>query len=153
MSLTVLNSKLGRKKRKTVGRGNGSGHGTYSCRGGKGQTARTGGSIPSGFAGGQTPFLRKMPKIRGFKNPNHQEYQVINLEDLNVFDDNSEINLEKLLAKNLISKKNKPVKLLANGELNKTLTITVNKASAKAIAAVEAKKGKINLLEKTAQNA
>lgn len=153
MSLTVLSSKLGKKKRKTVGRGNGSGHGTYSCRGGKGQTARTGGTIPAGFAGGQTPFMRKMPKIRGFKNPNHQEYQVVNLEDLNVFDDNTEVKLENLLSKNLVSKKNKPVKLLANGELTKTLTITVNRASAKAITAVEAKKGKINLLEKPAQNA
>ena len=153
MTLLKLSSKLGKKRRKLLGRGNGSGRGTFATRGGKGQSARSGGSIRPGFEGGQTTMLRRMPKLRGFKNPNHQIYQVVNVGDLNVFDNNTEVNLDSLFAKNLVSKKNKPVKLLANGELEKTLTITVSKASASAIEAVKAKKGKVILLEKTEQNA
>ncbi len=154
MSLFELSGKLGKKKkRKVVGRGNGSGHGSSSCHGSNGQTKRNGGNVRPGFEGGQTPFLRKMPKVRGFKSPFPNRYQIIKLEDLNKFDDNAEVNSESLFAKKLISKKDKPVKLLANGNLEKTLTIIVNKASAKAIEAVEAKKGKIQLLEKLEQNA
>ncbi len=148
MSLQNLKSKAGRshKLRKTIGRGNASGHGTFSGRGGKGQTARTGGTRRPGFAGGQTPFFRKMPKLHGFKNPNQINYQVVNVGDLNIFDDNSEVNLENLKAKGLVSKTTCPVKLLGDGELTKALTITVNKASKSALAKVEAKKGKVNLL-------
>ncbi len=146
MTLFNLSSKLGKKKKKLLGRGNGSGRGTFCTRGGKGQSARTGGNIRPGFEGGQTTMLRRMPKLRGFKNPNHQEYQVVNVVDLNIFDDNTEVNLDTLFAKKLVSKKNKPVKLLGNGALEKTLTITVNKASASAIEAVQAKKGKVILL-------
>ncbi len=148
MSLHNLKSKAGRshKLRKTVGRGNASGHGTFSTRGGKGQTARTGGTRRPGFAGGQTPFFRKMPKLHGFKNPNQITYQVVNVGDLNVFDDNGEVNLETLKAKGLVSKKTVPVKLLGDGELTKSLNITVNKASKSAVTKVESKKGKVNLI-------
>lgn len=147
MSLIDLSSKLGKKRKKLLGRGNGSGRGTFCTRGGKGQSARSGGKIRPGFEGGQTPMLRRMPKLRGFNNPNHFEYQVVNLQDLNVFDDNSEVTIAMLHAKNLISKKDKPVKLLATGKLEKTLTVLVNKASASAVAAVEAKKGKVKIIE------
>ncbi len=148
MDLLNLRSKLGKKRRKLLGRGNGSGRGTFCTKGGKGQSARSGGNIRPGFEGGQTPMLRRMPKLRGFKNPNYQAYQVVNIGDLNIFDNNTEVNLEVLFAKNLISKKNQPVKLLGNGELEKTLTISVAKASASAIAAVEANKGKVMLTAK-----
>ncbi len=150
MSLLLdLRSKNGRKKRKVVGRGNGSGHGTYSTKGGKGQTARSGGKRRPGFEGGQTPFIQKLPKLKGFKNPNQVDYQIVNTGQLNIFDDNAEVNAESLYKKNLISKKNKPVKLLAGkGELSKTLTVTVYKASAEAISQIQAKKGKVELLEK-----
>ena len=147
MTLQVLKSKTASKKSKRIGRGNGSGHGTYSCRGMKGQTARAGGKRRPGFEGGQTPFLRRMPKLKGFRNPNYVEYQAVNLSDLNVFSEKEEVNPEALYAKNLISKKNKPVKLLATGELEKALNITVHNASAKAVEAVAAKKGKLTLLE------
>lgn len=146
MTLFNLSSKLGKKKKKLLGRGNGSGHGTFCCRGGKGQSARSGGSIRPGFEGGQTTMLRRMPKLRGFKNPNHQEFQVVNVGDLNVFDNNTEVNLDSLFAKKLVAKKSKPVKLLGNGELEKTLTVTVSKASASAVEAIQAKKGKVILL-------
>ena len=146
MSLLELRSKLGRKRRKVVGRGDGSGHGTTSTRGGKGQTQRSGGTRRPGFEGGQTPLHRRMPKLKGFRNPNHVDFQVVNVEDLNIFENNTEVTIEDLLKNDLVSKKNKPVKLLGGGELEKTLTIVVHKASAKAIEAVEAKKGKVKLL-------
>ena len=148
MSLTELSSKNGRKAKKRVGRGNASGHGTYCCRGMGGQSKRAGGRRRPGFEGGQTPFLRKLPKLKGFNNPNQVQYQVVNIGDLNVFEDNATVDFEALYKKNLISKKRVPVKLLAGkGELEKVLTILVDKASAKAIEAVEAKKGKVEQKE------
>jgi len=147
MSLLALRSNVKKRKRTRVGRGNGSGHGNYSGHGGKGQTARAGGTLRPGFEGGQTPFSRLMPKLKGFKNPNKIEFLPVNTGSLNIFEDNSKITVEDLLAKNLISKKNKPVKLLGGkGELERTLEITVHKASASAIKAVEAKKGHVHLL-------
>ena len=147
MTLTDLQSKTGTKKNKRVGRGNASGHGTYSCRGMNGQSARTGGRRRPGFEGGQTPYLRRMPKLKGFTNPNAVTYQPVNVGLLNIFDDNSEVTSKELREKNLISKINEPIKLLAGkGELEKTLTITVDKASLEAIKKVEAKKGKVNIL-------
>jgi large subunit ribosomal protein L15 len=146
MTLTTLSSKNGKTTRKRVGRGNASGHGTYSCRGMKGQTARSGGRRRPGFEGGQTPYLQKLPKLKGFKNINRVEYQVINLDDLNMFDDKAKVDLAALLEKNLISKKNKPVKLLGRGKLEKAVTVVVHKASKTAIAAVEGSKGKVELI-------
>lgn len=151
MPLTELKSRI-KKSRKKVGRGNGSGLGTYSGRGMNGQSARSGGKRRPGFEGGQTPYLRKMPKLKGFKNPNHVEYQAINVGDLNIFDSGATVKKEDLLAKNLVSKKTKPVKLLGGkGELEKALTIEVDKASASAIKAVESKKGKVVLPKEKAK--
>jgi len=144
MSLQNLKSNNS-KKRKRVGRGNASGHGTYSCRGMNGQSARSGGRRRPGFEGGQTPYLRRMPKLKGFKNPNQVNYQIVNVGQLNVFD-KKDVTIEDLLSKNLISKKTQPVKLLSVGDLDKAITITVHKASKSAIEKVEAKKGKVNLL-------
>ena len=146
MKLLELSSKTGKKKRKRVGRGNASGHGTYSARGMKGQSSRTGGRRRPGFEGGQTPYLRRMPKLKGFKNPNYQDYQVVNVEDLNDFKENETVDLDALLAKNLISKKNVPVKLLGQGELEKKLTVIVHKASKSAADKIEKKGGKLELL-------
>lgn len=149
MPLTDLRSKS-RKTKKRVGRGNGSGAGTYSGRGMKGQSSRAGGKRRPGFEGGQTPYLRRMPKLKGFKNPNYIQYSVVNVGDLNIFDDKSTIKKADLLAKNLISKKSQPVKLLGGkGPLEKTLTIEVDKASASAIKAIESNKGKVILPKET----
>lgn len=146
MSLLNLSSKLGKKHRKTLGRGNSSGHGTYSGKGIKGQKARSGGTLRPGFEGGQTPMLRKMPKLKGFKNPNYITYQIVNVGKLNIFEENMKITRENLFEKKLIPKKNKPVKLLGDGELTKTFEITVDRASKEAIKKIEAKKGKITIL-------
>jgi len=146
MSLQELKSNVP-KKRKTVGRGNGSGRGTYSGKGGKGQTARSGGNRRPGFEGGQTPYLRRIPKLKGFKNINRVEYQVINVGDLNIFDDKAVIDIDALRAKNLIGSKSKPVKLLGGkGEIEKSISITLHKASTSAIEAVKAKGGTVTLL-------
>jgi large subunit ribosomal protein L15 len=129
--------------RKRLGRGNGSGLGSYSGRGGNGQTARTGGNIKPGFAGGQTPLYRKMPKYRGFTNINTVKYQVVNVESLNVYEDGTEVNAEKLHQSKLINSISEPVKILGDGELTKKLKITVNKVSASAREKIEGAKGSV----------
>ncbi len=146
MPLINLKSKTGNRKAKRVGRGNASGKGTYSGKGMKGQTARAGGRRRPGFEGGQTPYLRKMPKLKGFRNPNSTVYQIVKTSDLNIFEDNATVTKKDLVEKNIITKKEKPVKLLlGKNELIKQITIRVDKASATAIKAIEAKKGKVEL--------
>lgn len=137
MPLLELRSKAN-KKRKRVGRGNSAGQGSTCGRGNNGQHQRTGGSIRPNFEGGQTPFLRKMPKLRGFNNPNKIVYQIVKLDSLNIFEDGSKVNTESLLEKKLISKKSIPVKLLLGKEkLTKKLSIEVNKASKTALEALK----------------
>lgn len=142
MSLKDLRSNVKKAKRR-VGRGNGSGRGTFSGRGCKGQKSRAGGLRRPGFEGGQTPYAMRMPKLKGFRNPRHINYQIVNLDKLNIFEENATIKKEDLLAKNIISKKSLPVKLLARGEIEKALTIEVDKASKEAIKKIEDKKGKV----------
>jgi large subunit ribosomal protein L15 len=142
-SLLKLKSNPGARKRaKEVGRGNGSGHGTYSTRGMNGQSQRTGSQRRPGFEGGQTPLYRKMPKLKGFNNPNNVTYQVINVDKLNVFAENEEVDVVKLYEKHLISHKDQPVKLLGDGELTKKLVVKVDKFSALAKEKIEKAGGK-----------
>ena len=148
-SLFNLKSNPGaRKKRKVVGRGNGSGHGTYSTRGMNGQRQRTGSTASPGFEGGQTPLYRKMPKLGGFKNVNRVAYQVVNVGALNVFDENEEVNIAKLFEKNLICHKNLPVKILGDGDLTKKLVVKADKISASAKEKIEKAKGKFEEMMK-----
>lgn len=148
--LKLKRNKGATKTKKRLGRGNGSGLGTYSGRGGKGQTQRTGGNIKPGFAGGQTPLYRKMPKFKGFNNINRVAFQVVNVESLNAFEDGAEINAQSLYEKKLIDSMVKPVKILGNGELKKKLTITVDRVSASAKEKIEQAKGKVTELIKAA---
>lgn len=148
MSLLELSSKS-KKSRKRIGRGNGSGHGTFCGKGVKGQSSRSGGKVRPGFEGGQTPLSRKMPKLKGFKNPNKETYLVVNVGRLNVFENNSKVDLDALYNKKLIAKKDHPVKLLSVGDLEKTLEIIVHKASANAIKKVKDKKGSVTLISTT----
>jgi large subunit ribosomal protein L15 len=109
-------------RRKVVGRGLGSGHGTYSTRGGKGQTARTGHSkMPVNFEGGRQPLVRQLPKLRGFKALN-SKHVVIALTKLNVFNDGETVDLKALKQKNLVDVNALKVKVL-NGEIKKKLTL------------------------------
>ncbi len=132
------------KKRRRVGRGNGS-NGTYSGKGMNGQNARSGGGVRPGFEGGQTPLHKRMPKIKGFKNINRVEYKPLSLSLLSEnFKDGDKVTNQELVAKNLFHKNDK-IKLLANGKLDKKLTIEVNKASKKAIELVEKAGGTVKV--------
>nr|TVV06134.1 50S ribosomal protein L15 [Lactobacillus jensenii] len=134
-----------RRSRKRVGRGTSSGYGKTSGRGQKGQLARQGGHTRPGFEGGQMPLFRTMPK-RGFKNINRKEYAVINLDDLNKFENGSEVTIADLKAKGLVKKELSGVKLLANGELKVKVTVKVNKASKAAEEAVNDAGGSVEVI-------
>ena len=131
------------KKKNRVGRGPGSGNGKTSGKGHNGQNSRSGGGVKVHFEGGQMPLYRRLPKF-GFKNPFRTEYEVVNLSDLGRFDDGSTIGKEQLIEAGLAHKGNL-VKLLANGELSKKLTISVDKASKSAVAKVEAAGGSVEV--------
>ena len=134
MKLHELEKNIGathRKKR--VGRGRGSGLGKTSGKGQKGQKARSGGSINPVFEGGQLPLYRRLPK-RGFSNYLFKtEYAVINVEDLNVFDNGTVVTPALLKEKGIIKKQLKGIKVLGNGKLEKKLTIQANKFSTSAL--------------------
>ncbi len=131
-----------RHARKRVGRGNGSGHGTYSGRGCNGQKSRAGYKIRPGFEGGQLPLIKRLPRKRGFVNIFRIEYDTVSLDKLNIFEPGSEITPEKLLAARIIKSLRHPVKILADGDINHALVIKVNKFSAAAKAKIEAAGGK-----------
>jgi large subunit ribosomal protein L15 len=133
------------KKRKRVGRGDGSGHGKTSCRGHKGQGSRSGGNTPPGFEGGQMPLQRRLPK-RGFHNPFRRTSAVVNLGQLEIFDSGSEVTPELLLERRLIRRKDEPVKILADGAFSKRLIVKANAFSSKAIEKLEALGGKAEVI-------
>jgi large subunit ribosomal protein L15 len=137
-----------RKPRKRVGRGNGSGHGTYSGRGGKGQTARSGGKVPAWFEGGQMPLQRRLPK-RGFNNRFRTEYQVVNLGQLERFADESEFTRARMAQLGWSDFDGGPVKLLARGEIGRAVTVEADAASGAARAAIEAAGGSVTGTEKS----
>jgi large subunit ribosomal protein L15 len=133
------------KKRKRVGRGDGSGHGKTSCRGHKGQGARSGGNTKPGFEGGQMPLQRRLPK-RGFHNPFRVELSVVNLTQLESFAAGSEITPANLAEHGFINGKGRRVKILGEGSLSKALTISAHAFSSTAKAKIEAAGGKAELI-------
>ena len=133
------------KKSKRVGCGPGSGHGRYSTRGCKGQKARSGGSIPAWFEGGQMPLQRRVPK-RGFVNIFKTHYQVVNIESLKTFAAGSKINRGTLIEAGLVRKASEPVKILGQGELAVALEIEVDAVSRSAAEAIQKVGGTIRLL-------
>ena len=135
-----------RKERKRIGRGNGSGYGTYSGRGLKGQKCRSGYRMKPGFEGGQLPLIRRLPRKRGFTNIFRVEYSIVNLDKLGVFEEGSEVTPEKLLAAGIIKSLRYPVKVLAEGNLNSSLLVKADKFSAAARAKIEAAGGTVEEL-------
>lgn len=129
---------------KRVGRGIGSGLGKTAGKGHKGQKARSGGSIRRGFEGGQTPLYRRIPK-RGFKNHFATEYAIINLSDLERFEDGTTVNADLLLSEGIIRKELDGVKVLGNGKLTKKLTVVAAKFSKSAEEKIQAVGGKIEV--------
>ena len=134
------------KTRKRVGRGPGSGLGKTSGRGQKGQNARSGGGVRPGFEGGQLPLFRRLPK-RGFSNAKFKtEYAVINLSDLNKFEDGAIVTPEILKEMGILKNQLDGVKVLGNGKLEKKLTVKAHKFSASALAAIEKSGGKAEVI-------
>jgi large subunit ribosomal protein L15 len=129
-------------KKKRIGRGNASGHGTYSTKGLKGQKARSGGGVRPGFEGGQLPFVRRMAYKRGFKNPFRVDYEEVNVGDLAAFKAGTDVTVEVLREKRLIRTK-RPVKILGEGELSIALKVTADSFSKAARAKIEGAGGTI----------
>ena len=126
------------------GRGAGSGNGKTAGRGHKGQWARSGGGVRPGFEGGQMPLARRLPK-RGFHNIFGTENAVVNVSDLNRFEDGAVVTVADLVAAGLVKKTLDGVKVLGNGEITKKVTVKVDKVSASAKAKIEAAGGKVEL--------
>ena len=129
-------------KRKRVGRGNASGHGTYSTKGMKGQKARSGGGVRVGFEGGQLPFIRRMARKRGFRNAFRVDYEEVNIAKLARFGAGAAVTVETLRDARLVQG-NKPVKILGNGDLGVALTVTADSFSAAAKSKIEAAGGSV----------
>lgn len=131
-----------RKPKKRVGRGPGTGHGKTAGKGHKGAKARSGGGVKMGFEGGQMPLQRRLPK-RGFNNVFKKQYAIVNLSDLARFEAGSKVDRQALLDARLISAKDALVKLLGNGDIDKSLTIAVDKVSKTAREKIVAASGTI----------
>lgn len=146
MNLFELEANPGaRKARKRIGRGQGSGNGKTAGKGQKGQLSRSGGGKGPGFEGGQTPIYKRIPK-RGFTNINRKVYAVVNLSDLNRFEDGAVVNPETLKAAGLVKKELAGIKVLGNGNLEKKLTVSCHAVSASAKAAIEKAGGTVEVL-------
>ena len=130
---------------KRKGRGHGSGNGKTAGKGHKGQKARSGGSIRPGFEGGQTALARRIPK-RGFNNIFATKYAVINVSDLEMFNDGITVDAELLKASGLVKKELDGIKVLGNGELTKNLTVKAAKFSAAAKEKIEKAGGKVEVM-------
>lgn len=134
-----------RQARKRVGRGSGSGHGKTSGRGQKGLGQRSGGTVRLGFEGGQTPLARRLPK-RGFNNINRKEYAIVNVEDLNRFEEGTTVTPALLIESGLVKKELSGVKILGNGELSKNLTVQAAKFSKSAEESITAAGGTFEVI-------
>ncbi len=139
-----LSPAIGAKRsRKRVGRGDGSGHGTYSCRGCKGQKARAGGGVSPRFEGGQTPLVKRLPFKRGFTNIFKTDYELVKVRRLAIFEEGTEVTPQRLLDAGLVPSLKKPIKILGDGELSHPLVVKANKFSQSARMKIEASGGKV----------
>ena len=145
MKLHELSPAQATKNCKRIGRGNGSGNGKTAGKGHKGQNARSGGGVRIGFEGGQTSLMRRIPK-RGFNNIFATRYAIVNVSDLNRFNDGTVVDAELLKAASLINKENDCVKILGNGELTSKVTVKAAKFSQSAIEKIEKAGGKTEVM-------
>ena len=146
MKLHELKPAAGSKKApKRIGRGTGSGLGRNAGKGEKGQNARSGGGVRPGFEGGQMPLYRRLPK-RGFTCRNSKEIIAINVCMLNVFEENTVVDIDALKSVGLVSNPRDGVKILGVGELDKKLTVKVNYYSKSAVEKIEKAGGKAEVI-------
>jgi len=133
------------KKRKRLGRGTATGQGKTAGRGQKGQGARSGGGVRIGFEGGQMPLYRRLPKV-GFTNIFRKEYAVVNVCDLDIFENGAVVTPEELKKVGLVKAEKSGIKILGNGELTKQLTVKANKFSKAAEEKIKASGGKVEVI-------
>lgn len=143
MNLSSLKPPEGsKKKRKRVGRGEGSGHGGTSCKGHKGQNARSGGGVRPGFEGGQMPLSRRLPK-RGFRNPFRKTIIAVNLDQLKKFPEGSIIDEDAIVSAGLVKKKGDGIKILGRGNIDYPISLKVEMVSRGARDKIQAAGGSI----------
>jgi len=143
MNLSLLKPPEGsRKKRKRIGRGDGSGHGGTSTKGHKGQNARSGGRVRPGFEGGQMPLSRRLPK-RGFRNPFRRNIVIINIDQLRRFPEGSVIDRDALLKAGLVKETGDGIKLLGKGNIEHPISVKVDMISRGAKDKIEAAGGSV----------
>ena len=146
MKLNELKPAEGSRKNEVrVGRGTGSGRGKTSCRGHKGQNARSGGGVRPGFEGGQMPIYRRLPK-RGFKNIWAKTFAEVNVETLNRFDDGAEVDAVALVEEGILKNVYDGIRILGNGELKKKLTVRAQGFTKTAVQKIEAAGGKTEVI-------
>ena len=126
-----------KRNRKRIGRGDGSGHGSFSGRGLKGQNSRSGGGVRPGFEGGQNPLIKSLPAMRGFTNIFRKEYAAINLDRLSVFPADSEVTPQSMLEAGLVKNLKKRIKVLGRGELEVALIVEAHGFSGSARRKIE----------------
>jgi len=129
-----------KRKRRRLGRGTGSGQGTTAGRGTKGQKSRSGVSMPAHFEGGQMPLVRRVPK-RGFRSPNHRVYNVVKVSALERFEPGAAITPETLFEQGLAARRDRPVKILGDGEITRPLEVSAHAFSASARGKIQAAGG------------
>ena len=135
------------RPRKRVGRGDGSGHGSFSGRGVKGQNSRSGGGVRLGFEGGQLALIKKLPMMRGFTNIFRDEYQVVNLSNLAGLPANTEVTIERLVEMGLTKTRKGRVKVLGRGELEVALVVEAHKFSRSAREKIEGAGGSVREID------
>lgn len=146
MKLNELKPAEGSRKAEVrVGRGTGSGRGKTSCRGHKGQNARSGGGVRPGFEGGQMPIYRRLPK-RGFKNIWAKQFAEVNVETLNRFEDGTEVDAVALVEIGILKNVYDGIRILGNGEISKKLTVKAQGFTKSAVAKIEAAGGKTEVI-------
>jgi large subunit ribosomal protein L15 len=133
------------KNKKRLGIGTASGQGKSAGKGQKGQNSRSGGGVRLGFEGGQMPLYRRLPKV-GFTNIWRKEYAVVNLSDLDIFENGTVITIEALKEAGLVKAMKSGVKILGTGDINKSLTVQANKFSKTAAEKINAAGGKVEVI-------
>jgi len=133
------------KRRKRIGRGPGSGHGKTATKGHKGLLARSGGGKRPGFEGGQMPLARRLPKF-GFVNPTRTEYAIVNLKSFEKWSGDGVVTPQAMVDAGLVKRKNRPVKILGDGELKKALVIQAHKFTKSAQTKIQAAGGRIEVI-------
>ena len=139
-----------RRKRKRIGRGDGSNRGSYSGRGSKGQLQT--GKVPFLFEGGQNRLVKRLPFMRGFTNNFRVDYTPVNVDSLDMFDNDAQIGTDELVATRLVRHADARIKLLGDGEIEKSIHVSVHACSASARAKVEAAGGSVTVLDEPETN-